>query len=285
MRLLRAVLLTGLLHAGLARASDSTDQCLQAYETGQRLRHGGDLVGAADELRVCGGPACPVRMQGDCQRWLDDVERATPAVVFRVRGSKGDLLADVRVSIDGAPARRLDGRALLMNPGEHVIVFECGGYEALHTPVFVTEGEKLEPREVTLRPNLSSLNGGDVPPADEGVTSSEPATGPEASRSLGWPLALGAVGLTGAAGFVFFGVRAQNGEADLERCTPNCTQASVDDVKSDYLYSNISLGVGLAALLGAGVWLLLDDDGADGAASRSRNELQLGTTTRWVTRF
>jgi len=269
-----------LFHACIASATDSTDQCLEAYEAGQRLRQSGDLVGAGEELLVCGGPACPVRMQGDCQRWLDAVERATPAVVFRVRGSKGLLLANVDVSIDGEPSRRLDGRALLMNPGEHVLLFEHEGYEPLHTPVFVTEGEKLEPREVTLQPRFAA-------PASGGVSSAGEAesTGPELAQSSRWPIALGAVGLAGAAGFVFFGVRAQSGEADLEQCTPNCSQSRVDDVKRDYLYSNVSLGVGLAGLTAAGLWLLLDD-GSDAAGTGStRHELQVGTTTRWVSRF
>jgi hypothetical protein len=268
----------------VAAATDSTDQCLEAYEAGQRLRQAGDLVAAGEELLVCGGPACPVRMQGDCQRWLDAVERATPAVVFRVRGAKGVLLANVAVSIDGASARRLDGRALLMNPGEHVLVFEHDGYLPLHTPIFVTEGEKLEPREVTLRPRLAEAP--DVGMPTEAVGGPEAPQGPELASSSRWPLALGAVGLVGAAGFAFFGVRAQSGEADLEQCTPNCSQARVDDVKQDYLYSNVSLGVGLVGLVGAGLWLLLDGEAADGSAAvPPRHGLQIGSTTRWVSRF
>jgi hypothetical protein len=278
---LRASLLSlALLDAGVAGATDSTDQCLDAYEAGQRLRQAGDLVGAGEQLLVCGGPACPVRMQGDCQRWLDAVERATPAVVFRVRGSKGVLLANVAVSIDGEPARRLDGRALLMNPGEHVLLFEHEGYEPLHTPVFVTEGEKLEPREVTLQPRFAA-----APGEETSARASDAEAAPELVTSSRWPIVLGAVGLAGAAGFVFFGVRAQSGEADLEQCTPNCSQSRVDDVKRDYLYSNVSLGVGLAGLAAAGLWFALDG-GSDGvAASPARHGLQVGTTTRWVSRF
>jgi hypothetical protein len=278
---LRASLLSlALLDAGVAGATDSTDQCLDAYEAGQRLRQAGDLVGAGEQLLVCGGPACPVRMQGDCQRWLDAVERATPAVVFRVRGSKGVLLANVAVSIDGEPARRLDGRALLMNPGEHVLLFEHEGYEPLHTPVFVTEGEKLEPREVTLQPRFAA-----APSEETSARASDAEAAPELVTSSRWPIVLGAVGLAGAAGFVFFGVRAQSGEADLEQCTPNCSQSRVDDVKRDYLYSNVSLGVGLAGLAAAGLWFALDG-GSDGvAASPARHGLQVGTTTRWVSRF
>jgi hypothetical protein len=99
-----------------------------------------------------------------------------------------------------------------------------------------------------------------------------------------WPLALGAIGVVGTAGFVYFGVRAKSGETDLEGCSPDCSQAHVDDVKSDYLWSNVSLGVGLAGLVGAGLWLLLDEPSA-GAATTPRQGVQLGRTVSWVTRF
>jgi hypothetical protein len=281
------VVLLGAFAAEPVRASDSTNQCLVAYSAGQRLRHEGDLVGAMAELRTCGGPACPVRMQGDCQRWLDDVDRALPAVVFRVRDAEGELLANVSASIDGAPPRRLDGRALPMNPGEHVVRFERAGYRALNTPVFVTEGEKLEPRDVMLEP-LVGLDESAHPlptePRDAVPLSSGPAL--DAGRTLSpWPIALGAVGLVGGVGFVYFGVRAKNGETDLEQCSPDCRQAQVDDVKQNFSLSNISLGIGLAGLAGAGFLLLLDEPASDGASLTPRHAVRLGSTTTWVTRF
>lgn len=273
----------GILPAAPAWASDSTKQCLGAYEAGQRLRQAGDLVNAAGELRVCGGPACPVRMQGDCQRWLDDVERSTPTVIFRVRDARGEQLANVTVVVDGGAPRRLDGRALLMNPGEHRVVFEHPGHQILETPVFVTEGEKLEPRDVILESLVrlehddALMPAGPIGGESDGMRAAGPALSP-------WPLALGAIGVVGGAGFVFFGVRAKSGETDLEGCSPDCSQSHVDDVKRDYLWSNVSLGVGLAGLVGAGLWLLLDEPRAQ-AATTPRHSVQLGRTASWVTRF
>ncbi|HTV18966.1 MAG TPA: hypothetical protein VMG12_09855 [Polyangiaceae bacterium] len=276
----------GVFPAARAEASESTKQCLGAYEAGQRLRQAGDLITAAGELRVCGGPACPVRMQGDCQRWLDDVERSTPTVIFRVRDAHGEQLANVTVSIDGAAAKRLDGRALLMNPGEHRIVFEHPGFQSLETPAFVTEGEKLEPREVTLEPLVSLDPADHLLPQDAvpGMSDAERVPAAGGSSISAWPLALGAVGVLGGAGFVYFGVRAKSGETDLEQCSPDCTQASVDGVKRDYLWSNVSLGVGLAGLLGAGLWLVLDEPSGQASAT-PRHAVRVGSTTTWVTRF
>lgn len=270
--------------AAAASASDSTQACLGAYEAGQRLRQAGDLVNAAGELRVCGGPACPVRMQGDCQRWLDAVERSTPMVIFRVRDARGEQLSNVTISIDGAAPRRLDGRALSMNPGEHRVVFEHPGFQLLETPVFVTEGEKLEPRDVTLEPLVRFEHDSALLPEPlEGESDALRPLEPAPSISP-WPLALGAIGVVGGAGFVFFGVRAKSGETDLEGCSPDCSQAHVDDVKRDYLWSNVSLGVGLAGLVGAGLWLVLDEPAAQ-ASTAPRHGVRLGRTASWVTRF
>lgn len=282
-------ILLGALVVTPATASESTAACLDAYEAGQRSRHEGDLVSAADEFLVCGGPACPVRMQRDCQRWLDDVERSIPAVVFRVRDDAGNLLRDVTVSIDGGAPRRLTGRALLMNPGEHEVVFESAGCRPLRTPVFVTEGEKLEPREVTLATfTAASREPGAAPLPSSGVTlDARSAAAEEPSRStLAWPLAAGALGLVGGAGFVYFGVAAQQGESDLARCTPRCSQAQVDDVKQDYLVSNVSLGISLVGLLGAGLLLLLDEPASSPANTGGASHgFTLGPTPSWIGRF
>lgn len=302
-----------------AAADDGVNQCMASYEAGQRQRREGDLLGAAAELLVCGGPACPVRMQGDCQRWLDDVERSTPAVVFRVRAASGAWLANVTASIDGAAPRRLDGRAIAMNPGEHVVVFERAGYRPLRTPVIVAEGEKLERRVITLETMVGSdlddisapaldqirerVDGGsaaeaaaahrlqaDGAPRERAQGAEAPPASPEGQRSWG-PLAFGAVAVAGGVGFAYFGVHAQSGEADLEQCTPNCSQARVDDVKDDFLRSNVSLGIGIAGLVGAGLWLLLDrpspgDVGPHARESRSpRSTFGLGPTPYWVARF
>jgi hypothetical protein len=108
----------------------------------------------------------------------------------------------------------------------------------------------------------------------------------EPSRStLAWPLAFGALSLVGGAGFVYFGVTAKHGESDLERCTPNCSQARVDDIKQDYLVSNVSLGISLVGLVGAGLWLLLDEPQGPAKAGGLSQGLQLGPTPSWIGRF
>jgi hypothetical protein len=266
-----------------ASAEEGPAQCLQAYEDGQRLRRQGDLLSAAQQLLVCGGPACPVRMQRDCQRWSDEVQRSLPAVVFRVRGADHANLPGASITIDGGAPQPLDGRALHMNPGQHQVVFEHPGYVPLRTPVFITEGEKLEPHDVTLTA-LSEL--GRAPLAPLPALPLEPApAAPRAHRSWTGPVAAGAVAALGGVGLAYFGSSAKSGERALDRCTPDCSPGSVDAVKRDYLMANLSLGVGVAALIGAGLMLLLDDDAAPSANSGSGASAPATGSALGVVRF
>jgi hypothetical protein len=270
LRLLFSVSFWCLLLATSAAASDGRNECVQAYEDGQRLRQTGALVEAESRLLACGGPECPVRMQRDCQGWLDDVRRSIPTVIFRVRDETGSVLGNVRLSIDDGPWQRLDGRAVLMNPGEHVVAFERTGYEPRRTPVFVTEGEKLEPREIFLTPLATPQ------PASSARTELHPSSDETSAKVLRqgrsashWvlPVAAGAVGVLGAASFGYFGLQAIHDERALDRCTPNCSQDQVDDVRRQYRVSNVSLGVSIVGLVAAGVWLLLDEAGQDASVT------------------
>ena len=283
-----------LLRAAPAHAEEGPTQCLAAYEDAQVLRRQGDLVASARQLLSCGGPACPVRMQRDCQRWWDEVQRSLPTVVFRVRGPDDQALLGATIAIDGAPARPLDGRAVQMNPGRHEVVFAHPGYESLHTPVFITEGEKLEPHDITLLPVGAAA--GDT--AVSGMPTARPRRvlapaiddlGPSSAaprRNWTGPIAAGAVAALGGVGLAYFGSSARGGEDALDRCTPDCGQGTIDSVKRDYLLANLSLGVGVAALLGAGLMLLLDDpdDGAQSGsrgAGPTRRRIQPGHESCW----
>jgi hypothetical protein len=275
-----------LLLSARASAEEGPAQCLQAYEDGQNLRRQGDLLSASQKLLACGGPACPVRMQRDCQRWWDEVQRSLPTVVFRVRGADNTSLPGASIAIDGADAQPLDGRALQMNPGQHLVVFEHPGYAPLRTPVFITEGEKLEPHDVTLtalsevgRPQLSAAPRVPAVPLDPAPPSAR------VTRSWTGPIAAGAVAALGGVGLAYFGSSAKSGEQALDRCTPNCSQGSVDAVKRDYLMANLSLGIGVAALVGAGLMLLLDDGAAPSTNSGSGASAPATSAAFGVVRF
>jgi hypothetical protein len=173
-----------------------------------------------------------------------------------------------------------------------VVVFAHPGYAPLRTPVFITEGEKLEPHDIA----LAALGGDTSTARSAGVSAAprRPMLAPAISdgapssgvlptrRNWTGPIAAGAIAALGGVGLAYFGSSARSGEDALDRCTPDCGRGTIDGVKQDYLLANVSLGVGVAALLGAGLILLLDDggDAAQSAASTPR-----ASTTFGVVRF
>ncbi len=200
-----------------ARADDR-QECLQASADGQRLRHAHDLLQARERLRACARPECPGLVQSDCQTWLGEVDRDVPTVVLGARDAAGGDRVDVRVTADGAPlAARLDGTAVPMNPGVHVLRFEGSDGSTVDVTVLVREGEKDRPVEVVLGSRPAAP--GPVPSASPASSaspapsaSSAPSASPAASAARGeregsaaapsgahraWGLALGAVGLAG----------------------------------------------------------------------------------------
>jgi hypothetical protein len=66
------------------------------------------------------------------------------------------------------------------------------------------------------------------------------------------------VALAGAGSFVFFGLRAKQDVDEMRTsCAPFCDPARVDAARRDALIANISLGVGAAALVTAGVFVFV----------------------------
>src|SRR5215472_11973757 len=69
--------------------------CVDAAETGQRLRKEGRLISARDSLLVCASPECPEVVSQDCTGWLGEVQRRLGSVVVRARDPHGETLSDV----------------------------------------------------------------------------------------------------------------------------------------------------------------------------------------------
>lgn len=272
------------LDAGALRAAPEVTkaQCLSAYEDGQRARRSGAFQQATAAFALCGGPSCPQALHADCQRWLDDVEVATPTSVFRVSSTRGDELHGVSISVDGGAAQKLEGRALAFDPGEHSIRFESPDHRPLERQFTFTEGEKLVVREVELE---ALQEPADDPPAAR----AEPVDGTAhegSSSSSGLPVWIGAgVGAAGLVGFSYFALTARADDRALAECTPNCSTAQVEQVERGYQRAHVSLAIGAAGVVGAAVWLLFgSDDEPASRATVSVNDLELylGPTT-WLT--
>ncbi|WP_437774840.1 hypothetical protein [Sorangium sp. So ce1097] len=241
-----------------ARAGDAAEACFTASEEGQRLRDEGRLREARARFIACGAAACPALVRSDCAGWLSDVTARVPTLILSAQDDNGQDVADARVTIDGAPlAARLDGKAVEVDPGEHVLRFEREGSAPVALRLVVREGEKL--RRVSARLARPAAPGRGAGAAGAGVVAprEDGAASPPASAPL-LPIALGGVAIAGGVAYAALGLSAR---ADADRlrttCAPRCAEADVDAVRTKVIAANVAFGVGVAALGGAAAALLL----------------------------
>jgi hypothetical protein len=85
-------------------------------------------------------------------------------------------------------------------------------------------------------------------------------TGSSESSSTGGsrvaPYVAGGLGLAGVGGFALLSYWATTDNNLLLRCSPDCSQASVDHVRDLYIAADVSLGAGIVGL-GAATWMFL----------------------------
>jgi hypothetical protein len=227
------------LFARDAAADDLTAKqaCVATHEQAQRLRHDGHLVAARAALAACSESSCPTLVRTDCAQWLVEVDDTLPTIVLAARDASGTDVTDVRVTCDGQEiATRLDGRAVPVDPGEHVIRFEHGSSPLVDTRIVVREGERA-------RPIVAQFEATAAPLAAQ-------STGPSTATYVVGGLAVAALG-----SFAFFGIRGLSDESDLSStCSPHCTDAEVHGTRTDFIVADVSLGAGLA-LGAAATWL------------------------------
>jgi hypothetical protein len=214
----RALLATGTLVCAFAMPAraDETQVCSDAYTQGQTLRNEHKLIKSREQLRVCTRAECTWRAT-ECAKWLTEVETALPSIVFEVKNGKGDDVSDVKVSIDGAPlVDRLDGSALVVDPGEHTFRFEATGESAVEKKVVVREGEKGRRIPIMIGSSQRAEPKGDAP---RGVPES-PASAGSTQRTIG--LVVGGVGVVGLGFGTVFGLIAGSKWSDAQnKCTPS----------------------------------------------------------------
>jgi hypothetical protein len=230
-------------HVGFAGA-ESTQQCLDAYDSAQRMKRAGHLLEAQEKLVYCASSECPELMHRDCEAWLAEVEASIATVVFQVKDPSGATSMPAQVAIDAGEPLSLDGRALSLDPGKHQVTFSARGMQSLSRVYVFAEGDKLRHETVVLQPVARPAAPAMTARHDEGNGQRE-----RPGFALTLPMVLaGTVALAGAAGFAYFGLTARAEDRDLGRCAPECTRDRVTDVKRDYLLANLSLGVGATGL-------------------------------------
>lgn len=227
------VALLGSLTASTARADDG--RCVAAFEHTQQLRASGKLRAARAEALVCSARDCPPIASRDCAAWLLELDRITPSVVFAAQSGTTELL-DVTVVIDRETVtRRLDGRAMAIDPGPHHVQLTSPGYVAVEQDVLVSEGEVARKISVKLVSTTQTQT------AERPVPMSRPV--PPSVWVVG-----GVATLAAAGGLVFaldgFGKKS---DLDASGCKPDCNQHDVDAMRRSLLVADILAGVGVAA--------------------------------------
>jgi hypothetical protein len=221
-----------------AFAADDREQCAAAAEEAQKLRDEGKYRRAREQMLVCARDVCPGPIKSDCGKWLTEVDRDAPTVVFGAKDSKGDL-ADVKVSMDGVGVQeRLDGKPVLVDSGEHTFKFETKDGQTQEQKVILRAAEKARPIIVTFGGKTSE------PPTGSGGTSTGDGEG------KGWlvlPIALAGVAAIGIGSFAIFGISGKSDVDDLQKCKPRCDEEKVDSARTKLIIADISLGIGVVA--------------------------------------
>jgi hypothetical protein len=249
-RTLSSALAAATLFASATAAADESTQstanapkaeCVAQLDRAQSLQSARKLREARASYLACSAPACPELLREDCSRSLVELDGTIPTVVFSARADGHDV-TDARVLLDGeAVSSALDGHAVTLDPGTHVVRFERAGGGVSELRLVAREGEKNRAVSATFMTST---------PAPE-----KPK--PEAGRFPVLPVILGGTGLLALGGSFYVRLNADS-DADRLRgsCAPSCDQSSRDALSDKLVVANVALGVGIGAIaLAAATWL------------------------------
>lgn len=252
------------------RADDAS--CIESHVEAQRLRRARKVRAARDALVECANPACPSIIVGECTEMLTEIDKAVPTIVLEARDPTGRDLGDVRVTIGGVViAKRLGGRSLEIDPGEHTFRFEAPGAAPVDRTVIIREGDKNRRIAVVL---------GEPKSAPVPV---EPAGGERRISPAFW--VSGSIGVAGLALFGGLGVAGlvKRGELDDLGCQPNCPTADVDETRGLFLGADISLAIGVAGLALAPIFYFTSPVDTEPRTKDTVSSLRLGIAGSTIT--
>jgi hypothetical protein len=222
--------------------AQSKQACADAYVAGQVSKKEGRLREARDRFQVCASAACPGALQRDCTPWKAQLDREIPTLTVSVKDEAGAALGAASVTVDGAPL----ASPAAFDPGEHTVRVEAAGMKPAEQRVTLASGEGN--RAITVRLERLAAASRPVPVA---------------------PIVLGASGLVALGVFAGLGVTGNAKKASLDAlgCKPDCSPSEVSAARSLYLGADVALGVGLGALVAAGVVLIVQLKAPAGAAA------------------
>jgi hypothetical protein len=232
--------------------ADQVEVCASTATTGQRLQREGKLSEAREQFVACASSTCPREVASVCAGLLSRVDASLPTILFGARDADGHDVVGARVSVDGAPlTSRLEGLAIPIDPGPHVVRFELPPRPPLVLSVVVREGEKNRSVIATF-------------PRDTPTPPPPPRT--RMPPILPWVLA--GIGVLGVGSFLLLDV---DGQARTDSCRSNggCARSTIDGLLLERGIAFGSVAIGLAA--GAiATWLFLAGPPRSHVATRGR---------------
>jgi hypothetical protein len=238
-----------------AAADKAAAACIQSAENGETARKAGQLLHARELFAQCAAHECPAVLRHDCASWLEDSDRQIPSIVLGAHDARGADVVDARVSVDGTLVREhLDGNAIALDPGSHVVRFETVGAPPVDVRVVLRAGEKDRAVLATVGPPAPTPAAASSPPPAPAPAERPTPAAPSRSVPAGaWVLG----GMTVAAFGVFgyFGVTGANEASNLRStCAPGCADAQVHATRLKLVAADIGLGVGVVSLVSA-TWI------------------------------
>jgi hypothetical protein len=219
-------------------AEEATDRCIDTHTKSQQLERDDKFLESRAALLECSAESCPGAIRADCVRWLEDLQDRIPTVVFHAN-KRGQAVSDVQLYVDDTLVfRRLEGKALELNPGVYRVRFSPPGpAAAIEQELIVSQGDRLRDVSVELMP---------APIAEAPV-----------ERVMERPIptityVLGGIGIAAAISGGAWGVSSWSASGDLDAtCAPRCDSDLVDVARRRALIADVSWGVSAAALIGA----------------------------------
>jgi hypothetical protein len=241
--------------------------CAQDYEAAQVEAKDGHLKAAVERAVSCAQDSCPAYVRGDCLRFVDEYKAQTPSIIVVARDRNGCDTTDAQVSVDGKLVlEKVDGRAIELDPGEHVVSVTAAGVAAEEQRIVATQSQK--DRQL-------SFGDGRAPGCKKGGVERPPPPPPkqtERSPLTVAGLVLGGLGLGALATSAGFGIAGFVQRGELEDCKP-CSEQRIDNVRRTFIIGDVLLASG-AALLGTSIALLVV--GGNQADPEPRTSVWLG---------
>jgi hypothetical protein len=237
--------------SGEAFAADRK-ACLEAVDSGQKLRDDGKFQAAKDAFLVCSNRTCPSAVNAQCTEWLSELERDTPSVMFRISDSTGKELLDAQITLDAAgSAFSVSAKPMQLDPGTHVVKVTFKDGRVSEEKFLLRKGER--DRIVTVQVPLQEVPKENKIASQETATRVTPSETTKAGSGFVFPT-LAWVGVSafvlGGAGALGFGLSAKSAENEerAKGCAPYCDPSGKSAIETKLLLGNVSLGLAAAGL-------------------------------------